>query len=153
VYYPKDLRATWPRPLALIWAWQYPQLFDADDLRLALAQPSKHFCEWFIAQHLYHRDGAHSLVEKYAYNNHRRKIELLDRILTSAQRDVVRTFRSTFKVQPPDLFVFFPGSRRFWFVEAKGPGDRLSADQRSAYESLSQSLGAKVEIYKVCTGE
>jgi hypothetical protein len=142
----------WPRPFARIWARQYPQLFDAGDLRIAFTQPSKHFCEWFIAIHLYHRDGAHSLVEKYAYSNHRRKQERLDQLLTSAQRTILRTFRSSFKVQPPDLLVFLPKSRRFWFAEVKGPGDRLTTRHRRSHETLSQLFGVKVEIYKVCTG-
>jgi len=67
---PSATRALWPQPLARRWRSEYPHIFDSDDLRLALAQPRNHFAEWFVAIHLFHRDGAYSLLEKYLYGNH-----------------------------------------------------------------------------------
>lgn len=69
-------------PLADEWVRQYPQLFDADDLRQTIKQPAGHFCEWFVAIYLYHRHGALSLIEKYAYANHLRKVQMLEKLLS-----------------------------------------------------------------------
>ena len=47
-------------------------------------QPRNHFSEWFAAIHLFHRDGALSLIEKYLYANHTRKRSLLTNLNASA---------------------------------------------------------------------
>ena len=59
----KTIRGLWPDPLARQWLQQYPDAFDMDDLRLTVNQPKNHFCEWFAAIHLSHREGAHCMVE------------------------------------------------------------------------------------------
>jgi hypothetical protein len=149
LYYPSRLRDRWPRPLADEWALQYPQLFDADDLRQTIKQPRVHFCEWFVAIHLFHCHGALSLIEKYCYRNHERKVQLLDEFLSAEHCAFLRHFRAKFGVQPPDLFVYLPGTDRFWFAEVKGPGDRLSALQRQSHAALMEMFGAAVQIFHV----
>ena len=65
IYCSQALKNRWPSPTAEEWLTNYPGLFDQDDLRLAINQPANHFCEWFAAIHLFHRDNAISLVEKW----------------------------------------------------------------------------------------
>jgi hypothetical protein len=76
IYCPRALRELWsppiagkPSPLAEQWRQQYPGLFDKDDLRLNTSQGrfNLHFYEWYAAIHLFQRDGAVSMVEKFAF--------------------------------------------------------------------------------------
>jgi hypothetical protein len=145
---PRSLRDLWPDPLAREWRERYPQLFDADDLRLTRTQPRLHFWEWFAAIHVFERDGACSLVEKYEYvsRKHAVKTDRVATILSESQRETLRAICR--HVQPPDLFVYVPGTRRFWFVEAKGPGDRVSPKQAVSHEAITRELGAPVEVLR-----
>jgi VRR-NUC domain len=149
VFCTTELRSRWPQPLARQWHQHYPQLFDGNDLRLALNQPRNHFAEWFVAIYILHRDGAYSLVEKYAYANHLRKQRIVERLLTDRQRSLLRDFRQSYGVQPPDLLAFFPSLRRFWFAEVKGPGDRLSVKQRQSHGAIAAEFGVPVEVFHV----
>jgi hypothetical protein len=54
-------RRWWPLPLAQQWSLQYPGLFDFADLRQAVNQPEKHFYEWYVAIHIFQRDGSISI--------------------------------------------------------------------------------------------
>jgi len=145
----KAIRELWPDPLAQQWLQQYPELFDDYDLRLTVNQPRNHFCEWFAAIHLFHRDGAHSLVENYVFQNHPAKVARLATLLSGPERKTLDAIRDTYAVQPPDLLVFVPGTSRFWFAEVKGPGDRLSAKQMRSHDALTHELGVPVEIIDV----
>jgi hypothetical protein len=144
----KAIRDLWPNPLARQWRQQYPDVFDADDLRLAVNQPRYHFCEWFAAIHFFHRDGAHSLVEKYAFQNHPAKVAQLAALLSEPQRDTLAEIGKKYKIQPPDLLVFIPGTR-YWFAEVKGPRDDLSAKQIQSHGAITRELGVPVEIIEV----
>ncbi len=151
IYCPPELRAEWPRPLAAVWKRQYPQVFGSDDLRLVLAQPRYHLPEWFTAIHLFHRKGALCLVQKYAYQNHLRKREVLRRLLSPDQLAALDEIRESQKVQPPDFFVFTRDGR-FWFAEAKGPGDRLSARQVRSHCFVAERFGVPVEVFRIRIG-
>ena len=59
------------------WNRKYPNIFDEDDLRLALSQPKNHFFEWLGAIVLYQRCGYLSLLEKYQFKNHKHKQTVL----------------------------------------------------------------------------
>ena len=143
------IRDLWPDPLASQWLAQYPELFDEDDLRLAGTQPAYHFCEWFAAIHIFQRDGALSLVEKYVYPAHARKVALLDERLGSDARAALDAICARLHVQPPDLFVYEPGSGRYWFAEVKGPGDRFSEQQRASHVAIADTMGVRVEVIRV----
>jgi len=121
IYFTEGLRRRWPSPLAHEWLAAYPQIFDEDDPRLALSQPSKHFFEWLAAMNLLHRYGVFCLVEKYAYKNHSRKVQILSRLLGDFERAFVLSLRRTRHVQPPDLLVYTPNLASFCFAEVKGP--------------------------------
>ncbi len=149
IYCTSAIRELWPKPLAAQWLQQYPDVFDRDDLRLTVNQPRNHFCEWFAAIHLFHRDGALSLVEKYAFQKHRRKIEMLASVLSERERRILDTIGKEFRVQPPDLLVFMPKLRRYWFAEVKGPGDRLSEKQAKSHDAITSELGVPVEVIEV----
>jgi hypothetical protein len=57
-----SLRTLWRQansPLPALWHAQYPDLFDADDLKLAEGkQRQNHFAEWVAAFYLFKRDGS-----------------------------------------------------------------------------------------------
>lgn len=145
---PKSLRALWPDPLAGEWLEQYPQLFDADDLRCTKKQRDLHFWEWFAAVHLFEHDGLYSLVEKYIYGNHPVKRRRLLTVLSEDQLQTLWTIYRETHSEPPDLFVYVPGTRQFWFVEAKGPTDRLRPNQRAYHEAVVRELGVPVEVLR-----
>lgn len=149
-HYGATLRARWPHPLAQEWQASFPDLFDADDLRLAHAQPNKHFHEWLAAIHLSHREGALSLVEKYGYKRHERKSRRLAGILGPEGAAFVQALRPQHGVQPPDLFVYIPGTPRFWFAEVKGPGDTLRPRQRASHILLMERFGVDIELITLC---
>ena len=149
IFYTPELRQLWPAPLAKRWAAAYPCLFDADDLRITTKQPKNHFNEWFAAIHLFHRDGAVSLVEKYLFSNHGRKKALVEEVLTTQQRTTLDRILAEFQIQPPDLFVLAPDRARFWFAEVKGPGDRLHDAQQQSHLAIHQQLNVPVEVILV----
>jgi hypothetical protein len=146
IYCPEELRRCWPKPLAWLWRKIYPELFDDDDLRLARSQPHYHFVEWFAATHLFHLYGVHVLLSKYAFSNHPRKAEIIDRILAASARALLRR---AMVGQPPDMFVFHPRSSQFWFAEVKGPGDRLRPTQPKNHERLAERFHVDVQVVTV----
>ena|SRR6267378_763189 len=135
--------------MARRWREQYPNIFDADDLRLTVKQPRNQFSEWFAAIHLFHRDGAHSLIGKYLFRNHEQKVATLASVLSQRERDTLQSVCSDCHVQPPDLFAFIPKTGRYWFAEVKGPGDRLSPKQVKSHAGLARELGVPIEIISV----
>jgi hypothetical protein len=96
----KAIRDLWPNPLAKHWHQHYPDVFDEDDLRLTTTQPKNHFCEWFAAVHLFHREGAHSLVEKYVFGKHSVKMAKLREILSEREQNTLEKIRKDYEVQP-----------------------------------------------------
>jgi hypothetical protein len=146
IYCTRAIRHLWTDPLASQWHDQYPDLFDENDLRLAGTQPKYHFCEWFAAIHLFQRDGALSLVEKYVYPSHSRKVALLDKRMGGAAHVRLDEICARSHVQPPDLFVFHPDTGCYWFAEVKGPRDRFSKQQTASHQAINEELGVKVEV-------
>lgn len=145
----KALRRLWPTPLASQWRKQYPNIFDDDDLRITRRgrQRKLHFCEWFAAIHLFHRDGAQSLVQKYVYERaHPTKYAKFLRLLGSERLDVLDAICERLHVQPPDLFVYQPDAPRFGFAEVKGPGDKLSGGQIQSHRQIAHEMRLPVEI-------
>jgi hypothetical protein len=127
----------------------YPDVFDDDDLRITRKQTRNHFAEWFTAVHLYHRDGALCLVEKYGCSNHPRKAVLLDKILGGKRLQMLDEICADCATQAPDLLVYTPGFAAFWFAEAKGPRDRLSEKQQASHAAIRRHLKVPVEVFDV----
>ena len=71
------------------WQRKHPDIFDKDDLRIALSQPKYHFGEWFAAIH-YAKKGYRVLVEKYLYQNHARKLKIIGRFFTPHKIEILR---------------------------------------------------------------
>lgn len=137
------------RGLAREWLEQYPQLFDEVDLGLTRTQPWLHFWEWYAAIHILERDGAYSLVEKYdCPKSHPAKAARLASIVSEGQLHFINTFLDRHGVQVPDLFIYMPGTHRFWFAEVKGPTDRVSAKQAASHEAIRRELGVPVEVLR-----
>jgi hypothetical protein len=145
---PRSLRARWPDPLAGEWLERYPQIFDLDDYRCTRRQAHKHFWEWYAAVHIFEREGACSLVEKYDCANHPVKADRLAGVLSASQIAFVKSIYYDYHTQVPDLFCYVPSSGRFWFAEAKGPTDRLRPNQLAGHEALKREFGVAVEILR-----
>jgi len=148
IHFPGALHASWRKSLPNEWKRDYPDIFDDDDLRLARSRPHHHFCEWLSAIHIFHRDGALSLVEKYGYTQSERKVGVLNEHFPHLV-PFLRGFRKRFGVQPPDLFIYQPGSPAFRFAEVKGPGDHLRKEQVASHTAITKEWGAPVEIIEV----
>lgn len=162
---PPDLHQLWrteDTTLPAQWREQYPQLFDDDDLRLAQGpQRRNHFCEWFAAIHLFQRDGARSLVEKYdTFENHRlnhlrkghrRKVADYEKVVPEDKRQVLHEIGSRFRVQLPDLLVLSGDGRSFSFAEVKGPTDHTlkRENQWGSRCAIRTQLGVSVEVIKI----
>lgn len=130
--------------LADQWAELYPEIFDSDDLRLAKSQPSYHFLEWLGAVVLYSTTGYLSLIEKYEFGNHSRKVALFRSMLPP---DVLHLVTSR-SVQCPDLFVYSPDHKDWFFCEIKGQTDRLGVEQEKFFEQLGLACGRPVALLR-----
>jgi hypothetical protein len=128
--------------LLRIWAKQYPQLFDSDDIRLAKSQPEYHFFEWLAAVVIYNTTGYLSLVEKYQFHNHKRKRRILGKILSEEQLRILECGN----VQCPDLFVYSRDYKDWFFCEVKGKTDRLRQAQRKFFEQLMEITNKPVVL-------
>ena len=145
-----QIRKLWPEPLADQWFGIYPDLFDEDDLRLTKTQPQNHFCEWFAAIHLFHCHGAYSLVEKYGATTHPKKLPIFETLLNARRRKILDDIcYGRFSVQPPDLLVYTPDRQHCWFVEVKGPRDRIADKQRRSHTAIRQQLKVPVNLISV----
>lgn len=153
IFYSPELRNLWPTPLAATWRTQFPIIFDQDDLRQTQSQPTKHFIEWFTAAYIYQRFGLPSFVEKAQYRgSHSRKDEILHRLMSDADYRHLCKICDDCEVQWPDLLVYRPDHRRYWFAEAKGPGDELSNKQRRSHRKIEKYLGTRVRNFEVRQG-
>jgi hypothetical protein len=153
IFCPQALSDLWRageiNELANLWSLQYPGLFDEVDLHIAQRQRPYHFPEWFTAVHLFQREGARSMVEKYDQpKSHPGKYARYERVTTKEQRrDLLHICEEKIDgdgVQLPDLFVTALDESEFWFAEIKGPGDKLSKRQLISHERI-RSLGLRVD--------
>jgi hypothetical protein len=144
-----NVRSLWGHEFAHEWLRSYPDIFDDDDLRLVKTQPTRHFPEWFAAIHLYHRDGALSLVEKYGCCSHPRKLPVWESLFTKRRRQLLDTICADEGVQGPDLLVYAPDKSWCYFAEVKGPGDRLSTAQVLTHRKMLKQCGVATEVINV----
>jgi VRR-NUC domain-containing protein len=150
IFYPHALRELWPRPLAGHWSKAYPELFWEEDRVLVHSQCAfprmrfYHFVEWFAAIHLFHTTtGIRVLIEKYIRKVRGERFARLTDVLKS---DQVSFLQYELEGRPPDLFVYRPQTRKFWFVEVKGPGDGLSDRARRDHELIAKRLRTRVDV-------
>jgi hypothetical protein len=138
------------------WIAQYPDIFDEDDCRLAQNQAHlhHHFFEWRAAIWLYEKKGYLSLVEKYQFNNHKRKQSIfLPRISSNLELvNLIAHPKDHGRVQCPDLFVYKPDSPTDWFFcEVKGGADRVRDEQASYFEMLFNACHKPVRLIQFRT--
>jgi hypothetical protein len=153
-----------PPELAKEWSRQFPALLDLgkDDLDLIKVQAHKgyHFAEWYAAIHLFGRDGARSLIEKYdTYANHRlghqrrthlEKVAIYESAVPEDHRAVHHEICARYGVQLPDLLVLAPESA-YSFAEVKGATDGTlnSEGEVAMRRAIRKRLGVRVEVIQV----
>lgn len=145
--YPKALRKQWQsdkRRLALKWYREYP-FFDPADWDSALHQHDYHFFEWYAAIRIYEETGAFSLIEKYDMaKKHPRKQCILKELMTPEQ--IAALDRKNRPCQLPDLLVYRPSLRDFYFCEVKGPKDRVRPVQEQFFAKPAKRVGKPVYV-------
>lgn len=134
--------------LAGEWARRFPELFDEDDVRLVKSQGrySWHFVEWLAAILLYHTTGYLSLVSKYEFANHRRKQEIVEKVLPAGVLLILRDRTEHGHAQGPDLLVYARDFSDWFFCEVKGPRDRLQPEQERRFEALATASRKPVRL-------
>ena len=131
------------------WQAKYPNIFDDDDLRLALSQPNNHFYEWAGAIYLYEQQGYLSLVEKYQFKNHERKKSILQKLDFNNLREAIEYQRLKKSMQVPDLLAYKPDFSDWFFCEIKGGLDKLREEQAKHFETISLLSGKPVYLIKI----
>ena len=130
-------------------AQQYPHLFDAHDLTLALgAQGRKgyHFVEWLGAIVLHLATGYNALVSKYQYSKHSAKRQVIRSLGLS---DLVRQRHPVYgNAQGPDLLMYRADLTDYFFCEIKGPDDALRNAQPAYFEHLERETGRPVQLLR-----
>lgn len=137
---------------------KYPKLFDELDMENATSQPKSHFFEWFGAIHFLKTKRWASLIEKYHCKKHKRKLVVFKAVLAKSypkkKVDEIVRFVSRVKgekrhPQPPDLFVFSPNKRAWFFCEVKGGQDRLRKRQLDYFAELSRLTGKPIRLLEI----
>lgn len=132
------------------WAERFPQLFDADDLRLAGTQGPKGypFSEWLGAIILFHLTGYLSLVSKYEFPRHKRKQAIIGKLLPNQVLALMKDHPDLGGTQCPDLLAYSQDLSDWFFCEVKGPGDRLRERQRLYFDRLAQVSGRPISLLR-----
>jgi len=128
--------------LVRIWARQYPKIFDKDDIRVTRKQQNYHFFEWLAAIIIYNSTGYFSLIEKYEFQNHKRKKKILRKLMPNEQITQIYLRGA----QCPDLLVYSPDHRDWFFCEVKGPGDKLRKEQITYFKKLKKFTGKRTYV-------
>jgi hypothetical protein len=130
------------------WHHRYPEIFDADDLRLVESQAhfGSHFREWLGAISLLERFGYLSLVEKYEFAGHRRKHALARQILPPGVQSLLRRQAGAKRSQCPDPLAYSPDLAKWLFCVVKGPTDRLRRPQLEFFDKLATAARRPVAL-------
>jgi hypothetical protein len=134
--------------LAPEWARRFPELFDEQDLRLAESQGplGYHFVEWLAAIVLYHTTGYLSLVQKYEFTIHRRKQEIVQKLLPADVLPILSDRAEHGRAQSPDLLMYAPDLSDWFFCEVNGPRDDLRPEQTAKFAALAETSGKPVRL-------
>lgn len=131
-------------PLRKTWFEKYPTLFDELDYSQAIHQPNYHFYEWRAAILLYETTGNLSMLGKYQYPKHKRKREILSRLVDPQVFDLVINSKKLYHVQCPDLLVYTPDLSDYFFCEVKGCTDRIRKEQLILFDELKRVSSKRV---------
>ena len=88
-------------------------------------QRQYHFFEWLSAVLLYEATGYLSLVESYTALKHHRQRRVLQSYVPKEVDDFLMSHQSGL----PDLFVYHPESKDWFFCEVKGGRDSMRDNQ------------------------
>ncbi len=138
-------------PLRQQWESNYPQLFDADDIRIAATQARlrAHFFEWLAAVRLYDQHRMLSLLEKYHDPSHTRKHDIFTALAPDSLLRFFEKPRLYGMRQPPDLFVRTADDSDWFMCEVKGNRDKLRPTQLAFFHALEQATGKPVRLILV----
>ena len=134
------------------WKAQYPDLFDDDDLRLALSQPNNHFFEWCGARYLLEEKGYLSLLEKYQYKSHtyhKQKQRILENLKFEGLHKAIAYSNLRRRQQLPDLLAYKPDFSDWFFCEIKGGTDKLRDEQVNHFRTISELSNKRVYWIKI----
>ena len=115
-------------------------VFDDDDLRLALSQPTYHFAEWYVAR-IFAEKGCKVLLEKYTCQNHQKKTEALEKLFSKDDIEFIG------KLNFPDLLAY--DDKEFFFVEVKMDNDKLSKKQLETFKKLRERFDCEILVYEM----
>lgn len=137
-YHPSQREKFRSGTLVQEWSHRYPNLFDDDDRRVLLTDHQKkyHFLEWLSAILIFESTGYLSFVEKYTTKSHPNKRLKLEAFLPPT---LFRWLCENESGQP-DLFVYQPTTRDWFFCEVKGETDRVRDNQVDWAKSLGEFL-------------
>lgn len=137
-YHPSQREKFRTGTLVQEWSHRYPNLFDDDDRRVLLTDHQKkyHFLEWLSAILLFESTGYLSFVEKYTTKSHPNKRLKLEAFLPPTLFKWLCENESG----QPDLFVYQPTTRDWFFCEVKGETDRVRDNQIDWAKSLGEFL-------------
>ena len=156
LHYIPDLFRRWVKAKGTVqraWFRRWKGLFSERDLANALNQPHYGFGEWRTAIH-FRRKGWSVLTSKYTHPARIEKRWCARQVLgADGFRFLMRRRKLGSKrlrrSPKPDLLVFKPGTRRFFFVEVKRAGDRLSRAQALFFPMIRRKLRRKVLVVKL----
>jgi hypothetical protein len=132
------------------WYQRYPRIFDSDDLRLASnqAELGYHFFEWLAAIQVFRNTGYLSLVEKYQFDNHPQKKEVLKKLASTELHKAIQYCKTKKGVQCPDLLAYSVDCSDWQFYEVKGDEDRISKCQREQFQTLLEITKKPVRLIR-----
>lgn len=145
--YPQQLFKFWKAGhVHRVWFWEYEDLFDQSDLSVIRNQywRGHHFGEWFTAIHFW-KKGYKVLIEKYAFRKHKKHFaSAVEVVGKDGMEFLARHARSI--AQPPDLLVFDPDAKFYFFAEVKRERDRMREKQARFFQELEKKLGCQVLV-------
>ena len=129
-----------------------PMLFDDVDQRNAVQQATRgyYFYEWISAATIYETTGYLSLVGKYASESHPAKRDQFNKTAPAEIVALMTEHERFGKTLGPDLFVYQPGKPDWFFVEAKGPTDKLRRSQAKLFEELENVSERQIKVARFC---
>jgi len=133
------------------WHARYTILFDERDFSIAVNQAhlGYHFFEWLAAVTLYECMGLLSLVEQYEFEIHKRKQEVLTKLVPQETLALIREHKVEFgSVQCPDLLVYSRDYSDWFFCEVKGPADAVSESQKGFFDELERTSSRLVRVIR-----
>jgi hypothetical protein len=148
LFSPEDKEAFFSGVLTRQWAKEYPFLFDINDEKIALNQPSYHFFEWSAAIRIYEEIGYFCLIEKYQFKNHKQKNLIFRDLVNPDLYDFIVNRKNNIYPQAPDLFVYNNLVKDWFFCEVKGPKDEIRISQKEYFEMIERICKTEVKIIR-----